>query len=78
MAFRGSREHATLYGDSVLIAWRHKKFPALLKALNVDPTLLLPDGVWPDSVYDWVILLRYDAHGHLQIQKLIHEPNPLP
>ena len=69
---------ASPHGDHVLIAWRHSKIPALLKALNADPALLLPDGNWPDSVYDWVILLHYDAQGHLETQKLIHEPNPLP
>lgn len=66
------------HGDHVLIAWRHKKIPALLKSLGADPAQLLPDGVWPDAVYDWVILLHYDAAGHLETQKLIHEPDPLP
>ena len=66
------------HGDHVLIAWRHKKIPALLKSLGADPAQLLLDGVWPDAVYDWVILLHYDAAGHLETQKLIHEPDPLP
>jgi hypothetical protein len=66
------------HGDHVLIAWRHGKIPSLLKALSADPMQLLPDGKWPDTVYDWVIFLHYDADGHLQTQKVIHEPNPLP
>uniref|UniRef100_A0A372ILZ7 Flagellar basal body-associated protein FliL n=1 Tax=Paracidobacterium acidisoli TaxID=2303751 RepID=A0A372ILZ7_9BACT len=66
------------HGDHVLIAWRHGKIPALLKAFGADPSALLPGSVWPDSVFDWVILLRYDSAGHLQVQKVIHEPNPLP
>lgn len=66
------------HGDHVLIAWRHKKIPGLLKALNADPDTLLPGGVWPDSVYDWVILLHFDAAGRLDRQRLIHEPDPLP
>lgn len=66
------------HGNHILIAWRHKKIPALIKALNADPDRLLPGGVWPDAVYDWVILLHYDSHGTLQTQRLIHEPNPLP
>jgi hypothetical protein len=73
--------HALLtepHGDHVLIAWRHKKIPALIKALGGDPALLFPDGVWPDAVYDWVIFLHYDAAGHLDIQKRIQEPDPLP
>jgi broad specificity phosphatase PhoE len=67
-----------VHGDHVLIAWRHKKIPVLLKALGADPTHLLPDGVWPDSVYDWVIFLHFDAAGQLDQQRLIHEPDPLP
>jgi hypothetical protein len=56
----------------------NKKIPALMKALNADPNLLLPNGVWPGSIYDWVIFLRYDAQGHLETKKLIYEPDPLP
>ena len=66
------------HGQHVLIAWRHKKIPALLKAFGADPTALLPEGQWPDSVYDWVILLHFDATGHVDQQRLIHEPDPLP
>lgn len=66
------------HGDHVLIAWRHEKIPGLLKALGADPARLLPDGAWPGSVFDWVILLQFDAAGHLQTQRLIHEPEPLP
>ena len=66
------------HGEHVLIAWRHKKIPALLKALGADPAALLPEGSWPDSVYDWVILLHFDATGHVDQQRLIHEPDPLP
>lgn len=66
------------HGDHVLIAWRHKKIAVLLKALGADPSHLLPNGVWPDSVYDWVIFLHFDAAGHLDQQRLIHEPDPLP
>jgi hypothetical protein len=66
------------HGNHVLIAWRHKKIPALLAALGADPTHLLPQGTWPDEVYDWVILLHFDAAGRLDQQRIIHEPNPLP
>jgi len=66
------------HGGHVLIAWRHKKIPPLLKALGADPAALLPEGLWPDAVYDWVILLHFDAMGHVDRQQLIHEPDPLP
>ncbi len=66
------------HGDHILIAWRHKHIPGLLAALGADPARLLPNGIWPGSVYDWVIYLRYDAHGKLVAQRRIQEPEPLP
>jgi hypothetical protein len=49
----------------ILICWRHGNIPALLRALGAKPKSFLPDGKWPDAVYDWVILLSYDQGGHL-------------
>jgi hypothetical protein len=66
------------HGDHVLICWRQGKIPALLTALGADPAKLLPTLPWPDEVYDWVVLLHFDATGRLDQQSLIHEPNPLP
>jgi len=52
-------------GKVILICWRHSKIPALLRALGVKPKSFLPNGKWPDSVYNWVILLSFDQNGHL-------------
>jgi hypothetical protein len=52
-------------GKVILISWRHGNVPDLLRALGAKPEDLLPRGKWPDSVYDWVILLRYDQEGRL-------------
>ena len=52
-------------GKRVLICWRHGNTPDLLRALGAKPKSLLPDGKWPDPVYDWVILLSYDQDGRL-------------
>jgi len=49
----------------ILICWRHPYVPDLLHALGAKPEDLLPRGKWPNSVYDWVILLSYDNEGHL-------------
>jgi len=49
----------------ILICWRHPYVPDLLHALGAKPEDLLPRGKWPNSVYDWVILLSYDKEGHL-------------
>jgi hypothetical protein len=52
-------------GKRILICWRHRNIPNLLRALGANPENLLPNGRWPGKVYDWVILLRYDQNGGL-------------
>ena len=52
-------------GKVILISWRHPYIPALLRALGAKPEDLLPRGKWPNSVYDWVILLSFDQAGRL-------------
>jgi hypothetical protein len=56
---------ATEQGKVVLVCWRHGVIPDLLRALGEKPKKLLPDGKWPDAVYDWVILLSFDQNGRL-------------
>ncbi len=62
-----------LHGSHPLIAWRHGQIPDLLRAFGADAKAMLPDGKWPDEVYDWVILLRFNNTGALQEQQLFHE-----
>jgi hypothetical protein len=52
-------------GKVILICSRHGNIPALLRALGADPSTFLPNGKWPGSVYDWVILLNFDQNGRL-------------
>jgi broad specificity phosphatase PhoE len=52
-------------GKIILVCWHHGQIPAVLRALGAAPKTLLPDGKWPRTVYDWVILLSYDESGHL-------------
>ncbi len=61
------------HGDTPLICWRHGQIPALLRAFGVAPSALLPDGKWPDDVFDWVLLLRFDAQGRVLSQERIRE-----
>ena len=49
----------------ILISWRHPYIPALLGALGANPKSFLPNGKWPDSTYDWVIIISYDQDGRL-------------
>ena len=62
---------------TALIAWHHGKLTKLLETLGADPTTLLPDAAWPETVYDWVIVLRYGPDGHLSEAKRIVEPADL-
>jgi len=45
------------HGGHPLIAWRHGDIPALLTAFGASPEKILPNGKWPDDVFDWVIVL---------------------
>ena len=53
------------HGKRILICWHHGEIPNLVQALGADPAKLLPDGKWPDQVFDWMLLLRYDHEGRL-------------
>ncbi|WP_245465263.1 MULTISPECIES: hypothetical protein [Mesorhizobium] len=48
---------------SVLIAWHHGTLPQIIEALGGDPHAVLPDGYWPDNVFDAVVALRYGHDG---------------
>jgi hypothetical protein len=52
-------------GKVILISWRHGDIPNLLRALGAKPKSFLPNGKWPGSVYDWVVLLNFDQDGRL-------------
>jgi hypothetical protein len=61
------------HGRHPLIAWRHGDIPALLSAFGVVPEKLLPNGRWPDDVFDWVIMLNIGPDGRLTSAKVIKE-----
>jgi len=56
---------ANQQGIVILICWRHPYIPGLLQALGANPQDFLPKGKWPQSVYDWLILLAFDGNGRL-------------
>ncbi len=59
------------HGKHMLICWHHGEIPQLIKALGADSRQVIPDAKWPESVYNWVIQLRYDADGRLLEAKRI-------
>jgi hypothetical protein len=61
------------HGQHPLIAWRHGEIPTLLKAFGASPEKLLPNGIWPDDVFDWVIVLTTGPDGQVTSARVVHE-----
>ena len=66
------------HGQHPLIAWRHGEIPTLLRALGASPEELLPNGQWPEEVFDWVIVLNMGPDGKLSSAKRIRQSLRLP
>jgi broad specificity phosphatase PhoE len=56
---------ANYQGKVILVCWHHGQIPALLRALGAAPETLLPNGKWPKTVYDWVIMASFDENCRL-------------
>jgi hypothetical protein len=56
---------ANYQGKVILVCWHHGQIPDLLRALGAAPDTLLPNGKWPKTVYDWVIVASFDENGRL-------------
>jgi hypothetical protein len=66
------------HGQHPLIAWRHSEIPTLLRAFGASPDKLLPNGQWPDDVFDWVVVLNIGPDGQVTSAKLVHQSLKLP
>jgi hypothetical protein len=55
-----------------LICWHHGEIPALLRAFGADPEKIIPGGKWPNSVFTWLIWLRFDKQGQLMEARCIN------
>ena len=53
------------HGHNILISWHHKLTPDFLRMLGVNANAIFPKGVWPGSIYNWMIQLSYDSNGDL-------------
>lgn len=49
----------------VLIAWHHGHIDNLIEAFGGDGRALTGQKSWPEDVYDWLIVLRFDDQGQL-------------
>ena len=56
---------ANQQGKVIRVCWRHPYIPALIRALGANPETFLPNGKWPGSVFNWIILLSFDQKGRL-------------
>jgi hypothetical protein len=67
---------STSHGKHILIAWHHGHIAKLIHALGGDPSKVLPEGKWPETIYDWVVELSYDGDGRLMAERKIAENLP--
>jgi len=49
----------------VLIAWHHGHIGKLIDAFGGNVKDLLGTKSWPEDVYNWLVVLRFDDHGKL-------------
>ncbi|WP_225562709.1 flagellar basal body-associated protein FliL [Rhodanobacter sp. DHG33] len=53
----------------VLIAWHHGHIDKLIEAFGGDPKAITGRKTWPGDVYDWLVVLHFDASGHLDASR---------
>ena len=53
----------------VLIAWHHGHIDKLIEAFGGDPRAITGRKTWPGDVYDWLVVLRFDAKGRLDASR---------
>lgn len=61
------------HGKVPLICWRHGGIPGLIDALGGKAADVIPGGKWPDETYDWIVVMKFDAAGKLESEKLVKE-----
>jgi hypothetical protein len=52
-------------GKTTLISWHQGQIPELITALGGDPGAFLPGGNWPNTVFNWVVVLKFDGEGRV-------------
>ena len=53
----------------VLIAWHHGHIDKLIEAFGGDAKAITGRKTWPGDVYDWLVVLRFDAKGRLDASR---------
>lgn len=52
-------------GRTILVAWHHGEIPDLMTRLGADPGTLFAFSHWSPSVFDDVVVLRFDDSGRI-------------
>ena len=60
--------------SNILICWRHSGMIELADALGVEPHLLPSTAnwvskPWPACVFGWILQIRFDEHGNLDVNQ---------
>lgn len=50
---------------TLLIAWHHGRIDQLIAAFGADGPGMTGQKKWPENVYDWLIVLRFDHQGQV-------------
>lgn len=61
----------------VLIAWHHGHIDKLIGAFGGDAKAITGRKTWPGDVYDWLVVLRFDARGRLDAARSQRVREPL-
>ena len=64
-------EHDKYDDSSILICWRHGDILEFAKALGA-PAETLPES-WPAEVFGWLLQLRFDTEGDLEVMPTINQ-----
>jgi broad specificity phosphatase PhoE len=64
-------------GKTTLISWHQGQIPELITALGGTPAAFLPGGNWPNNVFNWTVLLKFDGEGQVipGESRLVRQPN---
>lgn len=64
-------EHGKYDDSNILICWHHEHILPFAECLGA-PASTLPES-WPDDVFGWLLQLRFDSEGELEVLPAINQ-----